>query len=335
MKPLVSLVIPVYNEEAVLPQLFDRVYPAMDRLGVPYEVVLVDDGSRDASPGLIRRQFEARREETRAVLLEFNAGQHMAILAGFAGASGERVVTLDADLQNPPEEIPKLLREMDRGHDYVGGIRRDRHDSWWRKRASRWVNWVREKTTRIRLTDHGCMLRAYDRRLVDIILRSGEANTFIPALAYGYARNPTEVEVEHAPRAAGVSKYSLLKLARLNFDLMTGFSVAPLRLFSLFGMALSALSAVFVAYLFVRRLTVGPEAEGVFTLFAISFLLIGIVLFGIGLLGEYVSRIYEQVRGRPRYLVGEVLQSQDPTSPIGRVQPPSRASSTQRMESVR
>ena len=335
MKPRVSLVIPIYNEEAVLGQLFERVYPAMDRLGTPYEVVLVDDGSRDGSPELVRKQFEARPGETRAVFLEFNAGQHMAILAGFSVASGARIVTLDADLQNPPEEIPKLLREMDRGHDYVGGIRSDRHDSWWRKRASRWVNWLREKTTRIRLTDHGCMLRAYDRRLIDIILRSGEANTFIPALAYGYARNPSEVEVEHAPRAAGASKYSLLRLARLNFDLMTGFSVAPLRLFSVFGMALSALSAIFVAYLFVRRLWVGPEAEGVFTLFAISFLLIGIVLFGIGLLGEYVSRIYEQVRERPRYLVGEVLEARDSISSSGRTEAHKPAATVRRVKAMR
>jgi undecaprenyl-phosphate 4-deoxy-4-formamido-L-arabinose transferase len=315
---LVSVVVPVYNEEAVLAQLFERLYGAMDSLGFPYEIVLVDDGSVDASPQLIREQFSRRRKHTRAVLLAFNAGQHMAILAGFAHARGERVVTLDADLQNPPEEIGKLLRAMDEGHDYVGGIRRDRHDSWWRTHASRALNWVRAKTTRIRLTDQGCMLRAYDRRVIDVILRSGEAHTFIPALAYAYARKPAEVEVEHAARAAGESKYALLSLIRLNFDLMTGFSVAPLRVFSLFGMALSALSGVLVVYLLLRRLWIGPEAEGVFTLFALSFLLIGIVLFGIGLLGEYVGRIYEQVRARPRYLVDEVLDASQPaaTAPL-------------------
>jgi undecaprenyl-phosphate 4-deoxy-4-formamido-L-arabinose transferase len=308
-------VVPIYNEQDVLESLFERLYAAMDALGSPYEVVFVDDGSRDRSTELLREQFERRPEHTRVVLLAFNVGQHMAILAGFAHASGERIVTLDADLQNPPEEIGKLLAEMDRGHDYVGGIRRDRQDSWWRTRASHMINWVRAKTTRIRLTDQGCMLRAYDRRVIDVILRSGEANTFIPALAYNYARNPSEVEVEHAARAAGTSKYSLLRLVQLNFDLMTGFSVAPLRLFSLFGMGLSALSGLFVVYLFIRRLWIGPEAEGVFTLFAISFLLIGIVLFGIGLLGEYVGRIYEQVRERPRYLVHELLEQRDAAAP--------------------
>ena len=309
-QPLVSVVIPVYNEEAVLQQLFERLYPVMDRLGSPYEIVFVDDGSRDRSTELLREQFNARPEVTRVILLAFNAGQHMAILAGFEHARGERIVTLDADLQNPPEEIGKLLDEMDRGHDYVGGIRRDRHDSWWRMRASKMVNWARAKTTRIRMTDQGCMLRAYDRRLIDVIMRSGEANTFIPALAFRYARSASEIDVEHAARAAGASKYSLLRLIQLNFDLMTGFSVMPLRIFSLFGIGLSVLSGIFVVYLFLRRLWIGPEAEGVFTLFAISFLLIGIVLFGIGLLGEYVGRIYEQVRERPRYLVHELLEMQ-------------------------
>jgi undecaprenyl-phosphate 4-deoxy-4-formamido-L-arabinose transferase len=320
-RPLVSVVIPVYNEEAVLGPLFERLYAVMDGLGLPYEIVLVDDGSRDRSTELLREQFNARPEVTRVVLLAFNAGQHMAILAGFAHARGERIVTLDADLQNPPEEIGKLLHEMDRGRDYVGGVRRDRQDTWWRTRASQLLNWLRAKTTRIRLTDQGCMLRAYDRRLIDVILRSGEANTFIPALAYRYARNPSEVEVEHAARAAGASKYSLLSLIQLNFDLMTGFSVVPLRLFSLFGIGLSVLSGLFVVYLFLRRLWIGPEAEGVFTLFAICFLLIGIVLFGIGLLGEYVGRIYEQVRERPRYLVHELLEPQQPAAaPSGRVE---------------
>ena len=308
--PAVSVVIPLYNEQDVLERLFDRLYPAMDALELTYEVVLVDDGSRDRSAQLVRAQFWKRPEHTRAVFLAFNVGQHMAILAGFAHARGERIVTLDADLQNPPEEIGKLLRMMDRGHDYVGGVRRDRQDSWWRTRASQGLNWLRARTTHIRLTDQGCMLRAYDRRVVDIVLRSGEANTFIPALAYGYARNPAEVEVEHEARAAGTSKYSLLRLVQLNFDLMTGFSVVPLRLFSFCGMALSGLSGLFVVYLFLRRLWIGPEAEGVFTLFAILFLLIGIVLFGIGLLGEYVGRIYEQVRERPRFLVHELLEPQ-------------------------
>ncbi len=311
--PYVSIVIPVYNEEAVLPQLLPRLYRALDAMGRSYEVVFVDDGSRDRSVELLREQFEARPRETRVVVLSVNAGQHMAIMAGFAHTTAERVVTLDADLQNPPEEIPKLLAALERGHDYVGGVRAERQDSWWRTHASRAVNWLRERTTRVHLTDHGCMLRAYNRKVVDAILNSGELRTFIPALAYSYSRNPVEIEVAHEERAAGESKYSLLKLVQLNFDLMAGFSVAPLRLFSVIGMLIAAVSGVLVIYLVGRRLFLGPEAEGVFTLFAIAFLLIGAALFGIGLLGEFVGRIYEQVRQRPQYLVHEVLED-DATS---------------------
>jgi undecaprenyl-phosphate 4-deoxy-4-formamido-L-arabinose transferase len=152
------------------------------------------------------------------------------------------------------------------------------------------------------------MLRAYSRSLIDAINSCREVSTFIPALAYSFARHPTEIEVAHEERSAGESKYSLYSLIRLNFDLMTGFSLVPLQWFSMAGSVISVLSALFVAYLAVRRLIVGPEAEGLFTLFGIAFFLIGITLFGVGLLGEYVGRIYLQVRQRPRYLIGAVLE---------------------------
>ena len=315
--PQVSVVIPVYNEEAGLQALFDRLYPALDRLNASYEVVFINDGSRDRSAALLRAQFQKRPDVTRVVLFNGNYGQHMAIMAGFERCRGERIVTLDADLQNPPEEIGKLLAEMDRGHDYVGSIRAKREDSWWRAFASRAMNRLRERITRITMTDQGCMLRAYSREIVDAITASREASTYIPALAYTFAHNPTEVTVEHAERAAGESKYSLYSLIRLNFDLVTGFSVVPLQLFSFAGIILSLGSGAFVLLLLVRRLIVGPEAEGVFTLFAILFFLIGIALFGIGLLGEYIGRIYQQVRERPRYIVQAVLEKSEPVQQGG------------------
>ncbi len=306
--PQVSVIIPVYNEEEGLPALFARLYPALDRLNRDYEVIFINDGSRDRSAALLREQFQQRPDVTRVILLNGNFGQHMAIMAGFEHANGNHVVTLDADLQNPPEEIGKLLEKLDEGYDYIGSIRRLRQDSWWRRKASRAMNWLRERITRVKMTDQGCMMRAYDRAIIDAINRSREVNTFIPALGYTFARNPVEIEVGHEERAAGESKYSLYKLIRLNFDLMTAFSSMPLQMFSLFGMAISVLSALFFVFLMIRRLIVGPEAHGLFTLFAILFFLIGIALFGIGLLGEYVGRIYEQVRRRPRYLVQAVLE---------------------------
>lgn len=170
------------------------------------------------------------------------------------------------------------------------------------------MNRVRERITRVHMTDQGCMLRAYDRAIVDAINQCEEIHTFIPALAYLFAARPTEIEVDHHERAAGQSKYSLYKLIRLNFDLVTGFSVLPLQFFSLLGIGLALSSGILVLYLAIQRIFFGPQVEGVFTLFGIVFFLIGVLLFGIGLLGEYVGRIYQQVQKRPRYLVGAVLE---------------------------
>jgi undecaprenyl-phosphate 4-deoxy-4-formamido-L-arabinose transferase len=305
-----SVVIPVYNEEQGLQSLFDRLYPSLDKLDVAYEILFINDGSRDRSAALLRAQFQLRPEVTRVILFSGNFGQHMAIMAGFEHSRGQCVITLDADLQNPPEDIALLLAKFKEGHDYVGSIRRQRSDSLWRHLASRAMNGLRERITRIKMTDQGCMFRAYDRHIIEAINSCQEMNTFIPALAYSFAHNPTEVVVGHDERMAGESKYSLYSLIRLNFDLMTGFSLVPLQMFSMLGIAISLLSAFFVVFLLVRRLIVGPEAEGLFTLFAIAFFLIGITLFGIGLLGEYIGRIYQQVRHRPRYLVEAVLEKQ-------------------------
>lgn len=306
-----SVVIPVYNEEPGLAQLFSRLYPALDRLKISYEIIFINDGSSDRSAALLREQFQARPDVTRVVLFKGNYGQHMAIMAGFEHCRGERIVTLDADLQNPPEEIGNLLAAMDQGHDYVGTIRKLRQDSLWRRVASRAMNKTRERITHIKMTDQGCMLRAYSRSIVQAINQTRDISTYIPALAYSFAHRPTEIEVAHEERFAGESKYSLYKLIQLNFDLMTGFSTAPLQIFSFVGIGISVLSIAFVVFLAIRRLIVGPEAEGLFTLFGIAFFLIGITLFGIGLLGEYVGRIYEQVRLRPRFMIDAVLEKLD------------------------
>ena len=315
-KPNLSVVIPVYNEEPGLGELFARLYPALDKLGISYEIVFVNDGSVDRSAALLRAQFQTRPDVTRVVLFSGNFGQHMAIMAGFEKCRGERIVTLDADLQNPPEEIGSLMVAMDQGFDYIGTIRKSRQDSWWRHTASRAMNGLRERITNIKMTDQGCMLRAYSRDIISAINLTRDTSTYIPALAYSFAQRPTEIEVAHEERFAGESKYSLYSLIQLNFDLMTGFSTKPLQVFSLIGIVISLMSISFVVFLAIRRIIVGPEAEGVFTLFGIAFFLIGITLFGIGLLGEYVGRIYEQVRERPRFMIQAVLEQSD--EPLGR-----------------
>jgi undecaprenyl-phosphate 4-deoxy-4-formamido-L-arabinose transferase len=312
--PEVSVVIPVYNEEAALPALFARLYPALDALARSYEVVLVDDGSRDRSPALLHDQFDRRPDVTRVVYLLTNFGQHMAVLAGFERARGDVVVTMDADLQNPPEEIGRLLERMDEGYDYVGSYRSERRDSAFRRVASRAINRLRERLTRIRMTDHGCMLRAYSRSIVDTINGSSEVNTFVPALAYLYARKPTEIEVRHEERAAGASQYSLGRLIKLNFDLITGFSVRPLQIFSAVGMTVSIGSVVLYVAVLLYYLLHSGFREALAHLWdrdVLEFFLIGMTLFGIGLVGEYIVRIYEQVRARPRYLVAAVLEKRD------------------------
>jgi undecaprenyl-phosphate 4-deoxy-4-formamido-L-arabinose transferase len=310
-KPHISVVVPVYNEAENLEALYTRLTAVLDKVGKPYEIVFTNDGSRDNSFGLLREFHRRRPQQVRVIDFNGNFGQHMAIMAAFERVRGDVIVTLDADLQNPPEEIPKLLAAIEAGHDVVGGYRKDRQDSLFRRAASKVINALRLRMTGIRMRDQGCMLRAYRRSIVDTITHSGESSTFIPALAVRYAARPTEVEVAHAARTAGVSKYRLYHLIRLNFDLMTGFSVVPLQLFTLFGMLVAAISFVFVVFLLIRRWIVGPEAEGLFTLFAILYFLVGVGIFGLGIIGEYVGRIYQEVRRRPRFVIREVIEGGD------------------------
>jgi undecaprenyl-phosphate 4-deoxy-4-formamido-L-arabinose transferase len=309
--PYLSIVIPIYNEADNLRLLYQRLTDTLDAYGKSYEIIFINDGSKDNSYALLMELHQLRPSQIRVIHFNGNFGQHMAIVAGFENVRGEIAITLDADLQNPPEEIPKLVEAIEAGYDYVGGVRKARQDTLFRRYASKLNNYIRSHVTGIVMTDQGCMLRAYARHLIDAITASKESTVFIPALAYSYATHPTEVEVEHSSRAAGESKYSLYKLLRLNFDLMTGFSLVPLQMFTLFGMLVSLCSTLFFFYLLIRRLIIGPEAEGVFTLFALMYLLVGIVLMGLGIVGEYIGRIYKEVRNRPRFIVREITELHD------------------------
>ncbi len=311
MRPYVSAVIPVFNEEENLRPLFERLVAVRDAMGRPYEIVFTNDGSADRSGEILRELHAQRPAQVRVIDFNGNFGQHMAIMAAFEYVRGDVIVTLDADLQNPPEDIPRLIEKIEQGFDVVGGYRRDRQDTWFRRNASRLINMIRARITRIEMRDQGCMLRAYRRHIVDSIATSGEVSTFIPALAYNFAANPTEIEVSHAPRAAGHSKYHIYNLLRLNFDLMTGFSLVPLQVFTMLGFAVSLLSAILVVYLLLQRIFIGPEVQGVFTLFGIMYFLVGLGIFGLGIIGEYIGRIYLEVRKRPRFVIREVVQAID------------------------
>jgi len=301
-----SVVIPVSDEEVVLTKLFDRLYPVLDGLGTAYEVVFVDAGSRDRSATLLRQQYKLRPDVTQVLLLRGNAGRRAAIMAGIEVSGGSRLVILDADPRHPPAAIPWLLAELDRGHDYVGTFRRRHQDSRWRASVSKAMNRLRERVTRIRMTDPGCLPCACDRAIVDAIRTADEV--FTPGLAYVYAVNPTEIEVENTQQATGRSKYPLYESIHPNMELMTGFSLIPLQRFSLAGMGIALVSCVLAVLLALRRLVIGPEAEGVFTLFSVLFFLAGVILFGISLVGAYVKHLCEQSRSRPHFPVREHLR---------------------------
>jgi len=305
--PYLSIVIPVYNEAGNLELLTQRLVNSLNNIKKPYEIIFINDGSKDNSIKLLEKIYKANSKTVRVIDFKRNFGQHMAIMSGFEQARGEVIITLDADLQNPPEEIPKLLKLIEQGHDLVSGYRIKRKDTFFRKYASRLVNFVRAKITNIHMTDEGCMLRAYGRDVVDLMVATKSTAIFVPALAYSYASNPTEVAVKHEARFTGESKYHLFSLIRLYFDLMTGYSLVPLQAFTLFGFIVSILSLLFFLFLVVRRFLVGPEVQGVFTLFAIMFFLVGILLMGLGITGEYIGRIYQEVKQRPRYAIKRII----------------------------
>ncbi len=303
---LVSIVIPVYNESANLDALWNRLNPVISGLGRGCEVIFIDDGSRDDSLDILRG-LAVNDARIRVVELARNFGQHSALLAGFRNCSGEIVVTLDADLQNPPEEIPRLIDAIDAGNDVVGGWREERQDNLYRRMASRLHNRLTSAIVGVPMHDYGCMLRAYRRHIIDTVIECDEKAAFVPALANTFAKRVTEIPVGHAERTGGESKYNLFSLAHLSLNLITGFSLLPMRALSLTGAGIFLLDAIFAAILLGHRLFYGPQQEGaLWTLFAVMFFLVGLVFLALGLIGEYIGRIYIEVRRRPTYIVRAV-----------------------------
>jgi undecaprenyl-phosphate 4-deoxy-4-formamido-L-arabinose transferase len=309
MDSLISIVIPVFNEQENIDELVHRCMESCRKTQMSFEIILVDDGSKDASPQKIINAAEVNNGHVIGVLFNRNYGQHAAVMAGFAESRGDIIITLDADLQNPPEEIPKLINAIEEGYDVVGSARVPRHDAFFRRIASLIINKVAQKATGVKMHDYGCMLRAYRRNIVDAMLQCHERSTFIPLLANSFAKNTTEIDVRHSKRSNGNSKYSLWKLINLQFDLLTSITTFPLRLLSIIGTIVSLLGIGFGVLLIIMRLIYGAEwaAEGVFTLFAILFVFIGGQFIAMGLLGEYIGRIYHDTRARPRYFVQNVV----------------------------
>ncbi|MDR1475685.1 MAG: glycosyltransferase [Holosporales bacterium] len=310
-QPHISVVAPIYNEEENILELFDRLFRTMESVGKSYEIIFVNDGSKDSSAQILEDIFQKHKETVRIIEFNNNYGQYIAVFAGFEHVRGQIIITLDADLQNPPEDIIKLLAKVDEGHDLVGGYREHRQDGWFRTHASKFVNGMRDKLTGLHMRDHGCMLRAYSRDITEQVIKTREAFTFITAMAQKFAKNPIDIPVKHSERKQGMSKYSLYKLIRIGFDLLTGFSLIPLQMFTLIGVFTSLLSGALVVYLVFRRIFIGPEVEGVFTLFALLFFMMSVLITGIGLIGEYVGRAYLSLCNHPRYVIRKIIEKRD------------------------
>jgi undecaprenyl-phosphate 4-deoxy-4-formamido-L-arabinose transferase len=305
----VSIVIPVFNEQENIDLLSKRLLKTMDATEKRYEVVFIDDGSNDQTPQMLRKLFNKRSDVIRVITFNGNYGQYVAILAGFEHVRGDIVVTLDADLQNLPEEIPHLLDKMNEGYDLVGGYRAKRHDNFFRTYASKIVNFVRAKATGIVMKDHGCMLRAYKKFIIDEVVKTRETSTFITALAQKFAGNPIDIPVTHEERVAGGSKYNLYKLIRITFDLLTGFSLVPLQVFTIVGMVISFASGIYFFVELFKKVIGHHHGYGLH--FAFVFLLLSVIILGVGLLGEYLGRAYFAVCEHPRFVIREILERKE------------------------
>ena len=293
---LISIVIPVFNEAENLSALFERLFKVLSGIKYKSEIIFVNDGSKDLSLPILLKEYQKHPDIIRIIDFNGNFGQHTAIMAGFKEAKGNLIITMDADLQNPPEEIPRIISEFESGHDVIGTVRMNRKDTFFRRYASKIVNKIMNKVTGFSLRDYGCMLRGYSREIIDIINECNEVSTFIPALAQKFASNPIEIEVSHNAREKGVSKYNVFRLIRLQFDLMTAFSLFPLQLITILGMF------IFVTGLILSCFALSGES--------LNVILTGIIVSCLGITGEYTGRIYQEVRKRPRYVIRKIYEGE-------------------------
>jgi undecaprenyl-phosphate 4-deoxy-4-formamido-L-arabinose transferase len=301
-----SVIVPILNEAPTLEELADRLVGTLQRVGKSSEVIFVDDGSTDDSLKLLKGLYELH-PMIKVIRLNRNYGQHMAILAGLGRARGEVVVTLDGDLQNPPEEIPRLLEKIQEGYDVVCGQRISRQDPLRRKLLSSLASKLASRLVGVTMGDYGSMLRAYRRPVVEHVLRCQDHSMYIPALANSFAGSVAEIPVEHRRRAVGGSRYNLLGLLRLMADLVTGLSLLPIRLISLAGALLVLLGVGFALYMALQSVQGLPQTM-VLALMVLLLFVAGLQLLALGLIGEYIGRACMEVRQRPRYVIQELWE---------------------------
>lgn len=304
-RPELSIVIPLYRDEDALAEIFRRCRPVLDQARGG-ELVLVDDGGLDRATPRAREMAEGYPHEVVVVRLARNFGQHPAVFAGLEQARGECVATLDSDLQYPPEEIPKLLAELSEQYPVVSGYRRERRDPFLRRLVTRVLTGWLNRRTGTELNDFGSMFRVYDRATVDLMLEFTERHRYVPAIVAWLGVPIKEVPIDHQPRNDGESSYRLSTLIDLFLDLITGYSVFPMRLLTGIGLAASLAgfigTLIFIAY----RLIEGSGVSGTVSAFALVFALLGVQLLITALIGEYVGRVYTEAKGRPYFVVRDV-----------------------------
>ncbi len=306
-----SVVIPLFGDAEILPELHQRVSAVMASLGQPYEIVYVDDGSRDNTFVVLSDVYRADPTHVKGVRLLRNFGQHPAVTAGFEQTSGQIVITLDSDLQNPPEEVPKLLDKLVKGYDVVVGWRQMRQDSIWRTLPSKFINWLISRSTGVKLHDYGSMLRVYRREVVQLLNQTQESTKFITALTSWLGVNIVETPVRHEAAAGGESRYNIRRLFRMTIDLATGYSLVPIQMVTAGGLLMATIGIGTGLFLLVWRIVLNTNPTGLSSFIALLLVLFGIQLAGLGIVGEYIGRIYIEVRDRPYYLIRTILDKKD------------------------
>jgi undecaprenyl-phosphate 4-deoxy-4-formamido-L-arabinose transferase len=306
--PEISVVIPVFNEAPNLNELYSRVVATLEPLNRTFEVVTVDDGSSDGSYEILA-ELQAADPRLRIVQLARNFGQTPALYAGFANVRGRIIVQLDADLQNPPEEIVKLIAKLDEGYDVVQGWRENRQDTGFRRYASKILNRIVSWATNVKIRDLGCGLKAFRREVIDRLAHFTHHSRYLPAELVWLGARIAEVKVEHRERAAGEGKYSLWSLLRLNFDMIASVTTAPIKFVGMLGLLLSVVGFGMGALIFSKRIIYGNFNPFV-TVVAIFFVIAGLQMTATGLLCEYVSRIFIEAQNKPYYIVREVREAE-------------------------
>jgi glycosyltransferase involved in cell wall biosynthesis len=312
---LISVVIPLLNEEENIPLLYEELKNVLSGLKEDHEILFIDDGSRDSSLELLQK---IQKNDPRVVIVSFrkNFGQTAAMAAGFDYAKGDVIITMDADLQNDPHDIPRMLQEIEAGNDVVTGWRFDRKDAFIsRKLPSMIANRIISKTTGVNLHDYGCTLKAFRKEIIKNVKLYGEMHRFIPAIASGMGIDFTEIKVNHRPRRFGTSKYGISRTIRVILDLLTvkfllSYATKPIQVFGLLGVISSGLGFFIAFIMTIQRQFFGvPLSDRPLLFLAVLLIFIGIQLISLGLVAELQARTYHESQNKPVYHVKNVYQS--------------------------